>query len=99
MSGVVLRCSTCGTTQNHAGECETCGEAAVRFYCGNHSPGLWMDEPVCAVCGAKFGEKRLESTCPILPSSPAPRASEIGRPAGTSRPLRPPPEPRAPIDP
>ena len=100
MSGVVLRCTTCGTTQNHAGECETCGEGTVRYYCGNHSPGLWMDAPVCAVCGAKFGERPPEPTRAILPSSPAPRASETGRPAGTTRPYTPPrAEPRTPIDP
>ena len=101
MSGVVLRCSTCGTTQSHAGECETCGEGTVRYYCENHSPGLWMDEPVCAVCGAKFGERPPEPTRPILPSSPAPRARETGRPAETIRPHRPPPrpEPRTPIEP
>ena len=47
MSGVVLRCPTCGTTQSHPGECDACFEGEVRYFCGNHSPGLWLDEPVC----------------------------------------------------
>ena len=89
MSGVVLRCSTCGTTQSHPGECETCLEGTVRYFCGNHSPGVWLDEPTCKLCGARFGETpspRPEPT-PFVPPPP--------RPAGdTGRPLSRPPTPR-----
>ena len=56
MSGVALRCATCGTTQSHPGECEACFEGSVRYFCGNHTPGLWLDEPACHACGAKFGD-------------------------------------------
>jgi len=60
MSGVVLRCPSCGTTQSHAGECDACSEGEVRSFCSNHSPGLWLDGQVCARCGARLGEARPE---------------------------------------
>jgi len=56
MSAVVLRCPTCGTTQSHPGECEACFEGVVRYFCDNHTPGLWLDAPACHECGARFGE-------------------------------------------
>ena len=56
MSGVVLRCPACGTTQSHPGECDACSERDVRYFCTNHNPGVWLDEPVCSGCGARFGE-------------------------------------------
>ena len=90
MSGVVLRCSTCGTTQNHPGGCETCGEGKVRYYCGNHTPGVWIDGPACGVCGARFGQmpsRPPEPTRPFSPQSPAPPAHKIGGPV--SRPASP----------
>jgi hypothetical protein len=71
MSGVVLRCSNCGTVQAVAGECEACHEAQVRYFCTNHMPGLWLDEPACPQCGARFGE---------YPPTPT-----TGRPTATRR--------------
>lgn len=56
MSGVTLRCPACGTTQSRPGECEACSEGEVRYFCSNHAPGLWLDQPECKACGAKFGE-------------------------------------------
>jgi hypothetical protein len=74
MSGVVLRCSNCGTVQASTGECEACHEAQVRYFCTNHTPGLWLDAPACPICGARFGE-----VVPT-PTSTAPRPS-ADRPA------------------
>jgi hypothetical protein len=56
MSGVVRRCSNCGTEQAGTGECEACHEAGVRYFCTNHTPGVWLDVPACPECGARFGE-------------------------------------------
>ena len=56
MSGIVFRCSNCGTVRATAGECEACHEAQVRYFCTNHMPGLWLDAPACPECGARFGE-------------------------------------------
>ena len=70
---VVLRCPTCGTTQEDAGECEACSEAEVRYFCTNHHGGVWLDGPVCGSCGAKFGDP---------PSKPQPTPSVPTRPAG-----------------
>jgi hypothetical protein len=67
MSGVAFRCPTCGTTQTHAGECDACSEAQVRYFCTNHTPGVWLDAPTCGQCGASFGEApttRLPATAP-----------------------------------
>lgn len=58
MSGVVLRCSNCGTVQAAPGECEACREAQVRYFCTNHDPGVWLDAPACEQCGARFGVTR-----------------------------------------
>jgi hypothetical protein len=87
MSGVALRCPTCGTTQSHPGECDACFDAEVRYFCSNHSPGLWIDGPVCSRCGAKFGD--APGTEPELParSTPSVRPAESGR--AESRPTRP----------
>lgn len=68
MSGVVLRCPNCGTTQGRPGECEACSEGEVRYFCGNHSSGLWLDGPICVACGARFG---------VAPSPPPP-APRVG---------------------
>ena len=57
---VVLRCSTCGTTQGHAGECEACSEGEVRYFCTNHGVGIWLEGPVCNRCGATFGVRSEE---------------------------------------
>jgi hypothetical protein len=56
MSGVVLRCANCGTTQSTSGECQACHEQNVRFYCTRHTPGLWLTMPVCSQCGAEYGK-------------------------------------------
>jgi hypothetical protein len=55
MSGVLIRCQHCGTTQATLGECEACHEGETRYYCPNHAPGLWLDGPACATCGARVG--------------------------------------------
>jgi hypothetical protein len=70
MSGVVLRCPKCGTTQSHPGECDACYDAQVRYFCSSHSPGLWLDEPVCKECGAKFGEAPRRHPAPPPPAAP-----------------------------
>ena len=75
---VVLRCPTCGTTQGHAGECEACSEGEVRYFCTNHDEGVWLDEPACSRCGAKFGDPPRSAA-----KAPAPRApTGPPRPAG-----------------
>ena len=56
MSGVVLRCPNCGTTQSALGECDACHEAKVRHFCTNHTPGQWLQTPSCPKCGAQFGK-------------------------------------------
>lgn len=80
MSDVVLRCPTCGTTQNHQGECDACSEGQVRYFCSNHSPGLWLEGPECRACGARFGET------PAKPRAPSPRPTAPISPAGTRGP-------------
>ena len=67
MSSVIIRCPNCGTSQAALGECEVCHDADARYFCTNHDPGRWLDEPRCAMCGARYG---VESG----PSRPAPRA-------------------------
>ena len=80
MNGVFLRCPNCGTTQSSAGECEACHEANVRYYCSNHTPGIWVDKPVCSRCGAKFGEIAPPPPPPPIPPPPV----RPSRPAATS---------------
>ncbi len=70
MTGVVLRCPTCGTTQNHSGECEACSEGEVRYFCTNHSPGRWLIETRCNDCGAKFGDPPVKSPEPTVRAAP-----------------------------
>ena len=67
MSGIVLRCPNCGTTQGSQGQCDACHEAAVRYFCTNETPGLWLDAPACPRCSAQFGDpspSRLEKSAP-----------------------------------
>lgn len=101
MSDVVLRCPACGTTQSHTGECDACYEGQVRYFCSNHSPGLWLDEPQCKECGARFGEtprrRRAPSPSaapPVPPRTPRRPESRTPRPRGAepppTRPGRPP---------
>jgi cell division septation protein DedD len=68
VTGVVLRCPNCGTTQPVQGQCEACHEAAVKFFCTNHALGLWLEGSACPQCGARFGDP--------LPISPAPAPAE-----------------------
>ena len=75
MSGVVIRCPHCGTTQSTLGECEACHEATTRYFCPNHEPGRWLDEPSCPVCGARVG---VPGVTP--PSSPRPRPTTPSAP-------------------
>ena len=73
MSGVVLRCRTCGTTQATPGECEACHEGDVQYFCPNHSPGRWLDEPACSACGARPGVPgRMERVPPRRSPAPPP---------------------------
>lgn len=110
MSGVVLRCPACGTTQSHTGECDACYEGQVRYFCSNHSPGLWLDEPQCKECGARFGETPrrrrapLPSAAPpVPPRTPRRPKSRTPRPRGAepppTRPGRPPDPVVTPVEP
>lgn len=96
MSGIVLRCPNCGTAQPEGGECEACRDAQVRYFCTNHSPGLWLESVSCAQCGASFGDP-----APARDASPASRIRTEYRPSRPSEPgldLRrtdPDPRPRA----
>ena len=67
---VVLRCPTCGTTQEHVGECEACSESEVRYFCTNHDEGTWLDGPVCSRCGAAFGVREKTTRTPALSTRP-----------------------------
>lgn len=96
---VVLRCPTCGTTQTHAGECEACSEGDVRYFCTSHDPGLWLTEPRCSACGAKFGDAptvRPPSPARATPTRPrvAPRAESRSTPRATELPGSIPTRPR-----
>lgn len=73
MSGVVIRCPQCGTTQAALGECEACHEGDARWYCPNHAPGRWLDTPACS-CGARPG------VSPPSAPVPPPTAPRAGRP-------------------
>ena len=85
MSGVVMRCQNCGTTQAGLGECEACHDGDVRYFCPNHAPGRWLDEPSCSACGARVGVPgRTERVMP----RPTPAPPPISR--GRSVPARPP---------
>jgi hypothetical protein len=82
MSGIVIRCPHCGTTQSTIGECEACHEATTRWFCPNHEPGLWLDAPLCPTCGARPG---------VPGSLPGPAPT---RPRATTAPPRTTPPPR-----
>ena len=71
MSGVVLRCPSCGTTRAAPGECEACHEAQVRYYCTNHTPGRWLDSRSCPQCGSQFGVPDRP------PAVPRPRVARV----------------------
>lgn len=101
MSGVALRCPKCGTTQSHTGECDACYGGQVRYFCSNHNPGLWLDEPVCKECGSKFGEAPSKRSAPPAAASPSPtrvprrpesRRPRVAEPPSTSTRRPPAPE-------
>ncbi len=76
MTGVVLRCPSCGTAQATVGECDVCHEAQVRPYCTNHTPGLWLETQACPRCGARFGETRPRPPAPAATPRPVPSPAE-----------------------
>lgn len=88
MTGVVLRCPNCGTVEANAGECEACHEAQVRYFCTNHTPGLWLDASSCAQCGARFGDV---APAPASALPPIDRSLQTGA-TRTARPITPEPE-------
>jgi hypothetical protein len=90
MSGVVLRCANCGTTQSTSGECQACHEQDVRFYCTRHTPGLWLTTQVCSQCGAEYG-KELPPDRERAPPRPGPGGRFPRRP---ERPEKAPKRPR-----
>lgn len=85
MTGVVLRCPNCGTSQPVRGQCEACHEAAVRFFCTNHAPGLWLEGSACPQCGARFGDPVPVRPAPAPAEPPSIAAPEVGVPT-TGRP-------------
>jgi hypothetical protein len=97
MTGVVLRCPSCGTTQAHAGECDACYEAQVRYFCDNHNPGRWLDEPQCTACGARYGEapKRPVPPSPVPAAPVSPRVPPTAPGARSRGRTREPPKPPA----
>ncbi len=80
MSGVVLRCPGCGTTQAQSGECDACFEGDVRYFCSNHSPGRWLAAPRCPECGANFGDPSTERPSPTAGGAPTVPARRTRRP-------------------
>lgn len=84
MSALVRRCPNCGSTQDGAGECETCHEPEVRLFCPNHAPGRWLDAPPCDACGATLGAGPVVRTPP--PPRPLPPRPTAPRPAPSAPP-------------
>lgn len=84
---VIRRCPNCGTTQAISGDCQACHEAEVRYYCTNHTPGVWLDATSCPHCGSRLGATvREKSTAPPPPvRRPAP-APVPARPRGSGAP-------------
>lgn len=87
-TNVVLRCPNCGTVQGSTGECEACHESAVRHYCENHSPGRWLDEPVCEECALRPKTIAPKSSAPksSAPKSTAPKSTSRKSSAGAGTP-------------
>jgi hypothetical protein len=67
---VVQRCPNCGTTRATPGECEACHEAQVRYFCTNHTPGVWLPSSQCPQCGARFGEPARRAPVPTAARAP-----------------------------
>lgn len=81
---VTRRCPNCGTTQATSGDCEACHEAEVRYYCTNHTPGVWLDGTSCPHCGSRLGAPpRGKSTAPPPPVRRPVPAAVPARPRGT----------------
>ena len=97
MSVVVRRCPQCGSVQDVPGECGTCHEADVRFYCPNHTPGRWLVASSCPDCGARLDRDPVPST-PAPPPREVPREvpREIPRERARERAPEPFPEPEPP---
>jgi len=91
VSDVVIRCPNCGTTQPALGECEACHDAATRWFCPNHTPGLWLDAPECPRCGARFtGRPAADRPPPPRPTPPRPPPPRARRaPVEPPRPAEP----------
>ena len=89
MSGVVLRCPNCGTSQPAEGQCEACHEAAVRYFCANHTPGVWLSSASCPQCGARFGDPAPARREPRFSEPPRVRPTVVRDPASRSADLEP----------
>jgi hypothetical protein len=88
VTGVVIRCPNCGTTQAALGECDACHESETRYFCPNHSPGRWLDGPACSQCGARLGVPPAGETSPPRPAGSAPGAGGARRRSRTPTPPR-----------
>lgn len=104
MSPVSLRCPACGTTQSHTGECDACSEDQVRYFCGNHDPGLWLRGPTCHKCGAELGKTPKRPPLPSRPAPAPPRETRAPEPRRSTvrrreRPLEPTREPEIEVQP
>ena len=100
MSDVVIRCPNCGTTQATLGECDACHEATTRHFCPNHTPGRWLDGPVCPACGAHAGGGRGSGApLPPGPGRHDPRMPPVMPGPGTARRPAPPRVRRIPTPP
>ena len=79
MTGVVLRCPHCGTTQEVEGTCDACQEASVQYFCLNHTPGVWLESESCPQCGAQFGDS------PPIEETPTVEKREVAPPISSDR--------------
>ena len=80
MSGVILRCPNCGTTQPAEGQCDACHEAAVSYFCTNHTPGAWLNSAACPQCGARFGDPAPARQEPVSNDPPELRPAAVRPP-------------------
>lgn len=85
---VVLRCPSCGTTQDTPGACHACHETGVRYFCTNHTPGVWLDASTCPSCGARFGDPARSTSKPAA-AAPSRTRSETPRREPASLPSEP----------
>ena len=99
---VVLRCPHCGTTKATTGDCEACHDAQVRYFCTNHTPGLWLEANSCLSCGARFGEPARKTSGSAPASGPRKRLAadpSRKRPRAPARASTPPPAEYASVEP